>query len=364
MNRVMTTLLLLGSFGTIAFGGEPRATPITAGFAALADDIQPAFAWNAKTLAEHAAWRLQARQRMLELLGRMPSPVKGETNLLEVKEFDDFTRRLIEIKTTGDYWAPVYLYIPHDLKKPRPAVVCLHGHSGIVPYLGEGDESQRKASREKNLAYAAHIASLGYVSAAIVVRGWNQTAGYQDPGVGHVRRSCRQVTMNTLLLGMTPQGLRCWDAMRVIDYLESLPEVNREKIGVAGLSGGGTLCSYLPILDERVKLAMIAGAFSSYRESIYAMPHCICNCLPGVMESFEMSDVIALHAPRPVLLINGIEDPIFPIGPARGGFAKLQQVYEVAGAAGSIEADFFDGGHMWSNAKVAPFLEKHFGRPR
>ena len=73
------------------------------------------------------------------------------------------------------------------------------------------------------------------------------------------------------------------------------------------------LATYLPILDKRVKLAMIGGAFGSYRSSIYAIPHCICNCLPGIMEYGEMSDVVALHAPRPVLIIHGIHDKtIYP----------------------------------------------------
>jgi dipeptidyl aminopeptidase/acylaminoacyl peptidase len=157
-------------------------------------------------------------------------------------------------------------------------------------------------------------------------------------------------------------GLRCWDAMRVIDFLQEQPEVDAEKIGVAGLSGGGTLAMYLPVLDERVKLAMIGGAFTSYRTSIFAVTHCICNCLPRVMQYGDMAEVVALHAPRPVLLINGIHDPIFPIEEAREGYEKLQRVYALLGVPENLDADFFEGGHAWSNNKTLPFLEKHFGR--
>ena len=160
---------------------------------------------------------------------------------------------------------------------------------------------------------------------------------------------------------MTPMGLRCWDAMRLIDFLQDRAEVDPERIGVAGLSGGGTLATYLPILDKRVKLAMIGGAFGSYRSSIYAIPHCICNCLPGIMEYGEMSDVVALHAPRPVLIIHGIHDNIFPIDSVREGYGKLSAVYKLLGVHENLDADLFDGPHAWSHQKTLRFLEKHFG---
>ena len=102
---------------------------------------------------------------------------------------------------------------------------------------------------------------------------------------------------------------------------------------------------YMHILDDRVKLIMIGGAFSSYRASIYSIEHCICNCLPHVLEWGEMSDVVALNAPRPVLLINGINDPIFPIKQAREGYEKLKKIYTMLGVPDNVDADFFDGPH-------------------
>ena len=115
-------------------------------------------------------------------------------------------------------------------------------------------------------------------------------------------------------------------------------------------------------LDDRVKLVMMAGVFSSYRNSFFAMNHCICNCLPGVMQYGEMSDVVALHAPRPVLLINGQRDKSAPIADARQGLGKLKRVYTLLGVPKRIEADFFDGPHEWSNGKTLEFLSKHFGK--
>ncbi len=329
-------------------------------FQTLADNTELKMQWDAKTVEEHKAWRAKFHAKMLELLGRMPKRVPLDVRWHEKKDFPKLVRHKIYVRTQENYWCPAYFFVPKGLKGRAPAIVCQHGHSGIYPYIREGSEKERAKCRAHDLDYAVYLAEHGYVTIAPVVRGWDETAADQDRGAGN-RRSCLRVTMNTFLMGMTPMGLRCWDAMRLIDFLLTRDEVDPDRIGAAGLSGGGTLTTYLPILDDRVKLAMIGGAFSSYRASIYSIHHCVCNCLPGVMQYGEMTEVVALHAPRPVLLINGINDRIFPIGPARKGFAKLKEVYALLGVPDRIEADFFDGPHSWHHEKTVPFLKKHFG---
>ncbi|MDP7275595.1 MAG: alpha/beta hydrolase family protein [Planctomycetaceae bacterium] len=368
-NKNLGLMILLGltvNLLSITQAGPPDDAPptdngVATSFRGLADSTPPSLAWKAGTVEEHKAWHTAFRAKMLKVLGRMPGRVPLKVKWTETQRFDKFTRHKIYIQTEKTYWCPVYYLVPHELKRRVPAIVCLHGHDGVVPYLGEGRKSGAKRpllSRDFPRFFAEH----GYVTAVPIVRGWNETAGYQDPHGGSLKRSCQNVTMNSVLLGMSPAGLRCWDAMRVIDFLETRDEVDTKRIGLAGLSGGGTLSLYLPILDERVKLVMMAGIFSSYRNSFYAMNHCICNCLPGVMQYGEMSDVVSLHAPRPVLLINGRRDKSAPIADARQGLEKLKRVYTLLGVPGRIEADFFDGPHEWSNAKTLGFLSKHFGK--
>ncbi|WP_237607133.1 alpha/beta hydrolase family protein [Roseimaritima sediminicola] len=360
-----TMLVALMTCVSASFADEPDGPDVPhkveSSFQQLVESVEPSHAWNATNLAEHRQWQQRLEGVMKELLGRMPERVPQQVKWVEKERFDSFTRHKIYVQTEAAYWAPVYYFVPHDLERPRPAIVCLHGHSGIWPYIGHAEtDAERKRIEESELDYAVYLARQGYVTAAINVRGWNETAGHQDSGIKHLPRSCTHVTMDSLLLGMTPQGLRCWDAMRVIDFLQSRTgEVQGEKIGVAGLSGGGTLAMYLPILDERVRFAMIAGAFSTYRQSIYPIRHCICNCLPGVMQYAEMADVVGLYAPRPVLLINGVDDRIFPIDGARQGYEQLKKMYTLLGHPERIEADFFEGGHAWSNNKTLSFLEKH-----
>lgn len=341
-----------------AAGTKP--TTVKDSFKGLADKVKPSLAWKASSLEEHQSWHNQLKPKIVELLGEMPAKVPLEVEWLEEKEFDTFIRHKVLVRTEETYWAPVYYFVPKNLTEKTPAVICLHGHSGIVPYIGEADDQAGlDRIRKSELDYAVHFAKHGYIAAAIVVRGWNETADRQDTSI-KIPRSCYQVTMNSFLLGMSPQGLRCWDAMRVIDFLSTQELVDTERLAVAGLSGGGTLAMYLPILEDRIQLVMIGGAFSGYRESIFDIHHCICNCLPGVMPLADMADVVGLYAPKPVLLINGVRDPIFPIAQAEQGFEQLQRMYKLLNRSDFIEADFFDGEHAWSNRKTVPFLEKHF----
>jgi len=331
-----------------------RNSKIVDHFQKIVDDVAPQLAWDAASPEAHRAWRQKFRAQLVGLLGRSPekTPLKFEWD--ETIETEAFTRRKVYIQTEPHYWAPAYVFLPKRVKGKRPAIVCLHGHSGIVPYIREGDAKTRKKSRDHQLDYAVRLAEEGYVTCALVQRGWNETAPARENG-------CHKMTIDSFLIGMTPVGLRVWDAMRAVDFLQTLDAVDGDRIGAAGLSGGGTTGLFFAALEDRVKLAMIAGYYCTFRDSIYTIYHCICNCVPHAMEWGEMSDIGALIDPRPLLVISGTKDPIFPIAATRRACDTLRKTYRMLGVEGDLETDFFEGHHAWNHAKVPAFLQKHFG---
>jgi dienelactone hydrolase len=262
------------------------------------------------------------------------------------------------VRSEENYWVPAYYYVPKGIQRPAPAMVCLHGHSGIVPYIGEGDADQREKSRSHALDYARYFAQHGYVTIAPIQRGWNETCEGLDLDR---ERGCHRMTMDTFLIGMTPVGLRCWDASRLLDFLETQDVVDATRLGVAGLSGGGMVGLFFAALEPRIRLAMLSGYYNRFRSSIYEIYHCICNCIPHMMEWGDMREVAALFAPRPFLVISGTHDAIFPIEATRAAYADLEPVYELLSAGDKLDHDFFDGPHSWSNNKTLPFLRQHFG---
>jgi dienelactone hydrolase len=322
--------------------------------------LAPKLAWQAITVEEHQAWRGRFGRRLRELVGRTPPRVPLQVDWVEKVETEAFTRHKLYIQSEQDYWVPAYLFLPKRLRAAAPAVVCLHGHSGVYPYIREGNEKERAKSAELELDFAPYFAEHGYVTIAPVQRGWNETALSIDRN----ESGCQRMVLNSFLSGMTPIGLRCWDASRLVDFLQTLEAVDPLRIGVAGLSGGGMVALFWAALEPRIRLAMVAGYYCTFADSIYSLYHCLCNCVPRMLEWGEMRDIAALIAPRPLLIISGTKDPIFPIKATRQAFSALKPVYDLLEAQPNLEKDFFNGPHAWSNRKTLAFLDKHFTMAR
>ncbi len=335
-----------------------RNSTVLQNFRTAANRQQPQLAWEARSRREHATWRRRFRAKLRKLVGRTPERVDLDVRETERVDLGIVVRRKIYVRSESDYWIPAYYFVPKLISEPSPALICLHGHSGILPYIREGDAAQRKKGRDLDLDYAVYLAEHGYVTIAPIQRGWNETALAQDQARG--THSCHRVTMDAFLLGSTPVGLRCWDASRLVDFLETEELVDAKHIGVAGLSGGGTVGLFFSALENRVKLAMIGGYYCTFKDSIYSIHHCICNCVPDMMSWGDMRDIAALFAPKPMLVISGTKDPIFPIAATRRAYRDLQEVYDQLGAAGALDRDFFDGPHAWSHRKTIPFLKEHW----
>jgi predicted esterase len=175
-------------------------------------------------------------------------------------------------------------------------------------------------------------------------------------------KSCEMVASVSLMLGKTLAGLRVWDVMRTLDYIRTRAEAMTEKIACVGLSGGGSTTLYATALDERIRLAVIAGAFCTYRASIMSIVHCPDNYVPGILRYGELADVAGLIAPRPLLIEHGTQDPIFPIAGVRQAYRDLKRVYSLLECADHLENDYFPGGHQFGGRKTFQWLDQWFAQ--
>lgn len=140
-----------------------------------------------------------------------------------------------------------------------------------------------------------------------------------------------------LPLGETIAGWMVWDSMRALDYLASLDDVDPQRLGITGNSGGGLNSLLTAALDERVQAAAVVGFTFEFRHWIkYGGTHCTCTHFPGIFQEMEWSDIGGLIAPRRLLMLQGAEDRIFPIAGARRAAAGTAQVYHVLNADGHV----------------------------
>jgi dienelactone hydrolase len=175
---------------------------------------------------------------------------------------------------------------------------------------------------------------------------------------GKFGNSCVQVSARLMQLGKTILGERALDTMTCVDYLISRGDVDPNRIVATGNSGGGTATVFGAAVDERFAAAVPSCYFCTFRDCIMAMSHCICNFTPGLMTKMEMYDICGLHAPKPMLIVAGKDDPIFPIVGVMEAYERLAEIYKAFGAESNLELYIGDGGHRYYSERVWPFLQE------
>jgi dienelactone hydrolase len=292
------------------------------------------------------------RERLAELLGGFPAercPLNLEMG--EPEAFEGYARRYVVFDSEPGASVPAYLYLP-DRPGPRRAVLALHGHGrgkDDVTGIAESEEGWPSVA-EHNYDYARKLAEKGYVVLAPDARCFGER-GRDGMGCGWAFKAA-------LLLGGTLVGWRVWDAMRAIDVLQSLPETDSERIACVGLSWGGTHTLYTTALDPRIKVAVVSGYFSSFKDMLIDRNCCDCQYVPGILQLADLPELISLAAPRPLLIENGTEDPLYTLEVVKAQYERVRRLYEKLGIPERVEMDLFEGGHKWSGAKAYDWIDR------
>lgn len=162
--------------------------------------------------------------------------------------------------------------------------------------------------------------------------------------------------MHALFLGRTLMGERVFDVDRAIDYLMARGDADPRRIGVTGNSTGGMVALFAAALLPRIRFAMPSSCFSSFRDSFLAMGHCSCNFVPGLLNVADMADIAGLIAPRPLVIVHGREDHLFPIRSTRRAFREVEATYGAAGAGKKCALVIGPAGHRFYAGLAWPVL--------
>ncbi len=331
----------------------------------------PLFPFMAKDRGKAGAWKSACRAALEQAVGFLDSPkVDPNPELIEEVDRGDFIRRKVVISTSLYARMPVYLLIPKGNTGPLPVVIAYHGHGyGVKDIVGlweDGEERTQPDGYHKDFAIA--LCRRGFFVAApeIVCFGERQTDyGYLNRELGQEPpTTCHNAATYAFMLGKSMVGMRVRDGMRLIDYLTGLQDVDIRRLGAMGISGGGLHTFFHTALDERIRACVISGYYSSFRDSILSMNHCTCNFIPGLLNIGEMSDLVGLILPRPMLVEAGTRDPIFPIEAVRESVKRARAVCSVLGGdpEKDVELDEFEGRHSISGRRAYDFLWERLGK--
>lgn len=305
--------------------------------------------------------KLTMKSSLLELLGDFSyldeSRVPMKPRSIEKKEFDTYIRELVILPLTDILEVPMYILTPKEEKETYSSVLAVHGHGyGVKEAIGLSKEGEElEGDLGIHAKFAVELAERGLKVFTPEVIGFGDRRLQRDIDQGNIN-SCEPMATNLLLEGKTLAGLRIWEARRVLDYMETCDDVNKDSIGMMGLSGGGLITTFTSALDLRVKATVISGYTNTFKGSIMAMHHCIDNYIPGILNIAEMPEWVGLIAPRSLFVEAGADDHIFPKPYVEEAIEKLEEYYQ--NRTGDFSYDIFPGTHEISGRKSYEWLKK------
>ena len=327
--------------------------------------VQPTHTFRGSTTADWSRWRAALLPKLRELLGAFPQPAPLRPEVVWEQRDAELIRQRVLFDTEADMSAAALVYVParRNADERLPAILCAHGHGpyGKEAVMGAGpaDDAAFVAHvRQHNYDYGLQMARRGFVTCAIDWRGFGERG---DPGRSYGAKDvCDAHYIRGHLLGLNLLTLQIHDGLRTLDYLQSRPEVDPQRIGCMGLSFGGTMTTWLSLLDPRIKAADIICYIETFpRFAIEQVNFCGAQIVPGLYRLCDVGDLAGLIAPRPLLLEVGRQDDCFYYEDARVGAELTRTIYAAAGAPEKLEIEVFDGGHQFAGGRAFEFFRKH-----
>ena len=309
-------------------------------------------------------WRRDLFSRVKDLLGPMPRQVPLNPEVVWELAEDGLIKRRVVFDTEAEMSVPALLYIPKaQADSPAPAILCNHGHGAFgkdsVMGVRSGNAPERDAEIERyNYDYGLQMAKRGYVTMAIDYRPFGERSDGGDPYPG--RDKCNVHFVRGSVMGINVLALDVHDAMRALDYLCSLDCVDSDRIGAMGLSFGGTMTTWISLMDQRIKAADIMCYSARFKTfGIEKGNFCGSQMVPGLYDLCDLPDLHGLIAPRPLLAEVGAHDQCFTADEAISCTREVAKIYAAAGVSENYEVDLFDGDHRFAGNKAFAFFDKH-----
>ena len=276
------------------------------------------------------------RRRVLTLIGGLPD-YHGALNakVTRTTRRDGFSIDHVRFESLPDYYVTANLYRP-ELPGKHPAILMSMGHW----------ESGKAAGQ----LLSTQLARKGFVVLAYDPVGQGERQQAYDARVGRslLGGATEQHFTNgpaAILMGQSVARYFIHDGMRAIDYLVSRPEVDPERIGATGCSGGGTQTTYIAALDDRIKVAAVACYMNSFRTLFSGSIGDSEQSVPGFLSAgLDQTDYVELFAPKPWLITSTTDDFFTPAG-ARQVFEEAQRWYTLHDAADRVKWVVGPGGH-------------------
>lgn len=289
------------------------------------------------------------RDELRRFLG-FDSPAAPALEADELAHEDGYDRRLVRYRSADGDAIPAQLLTPSGGGGPFPGVIVHHQHNS-EHWLGKSEPAGLAGDRLQ--AFGPALARRGVVVLAPDSIGFEDRRAHAQGTEPHPEDGPRHHNELTyrLLVGDTLMRKVLADSALALSVLEQLPRVDGDRIGMLGHSYGGSTVLFHAPLDERVRFACASAAASSFRARMRAGTGIeLAQVIPGFLQRFEIHDLVACMAPRPLLLVSATGDR-YSID-ADEVEAAARASYEMLGAVARLEHARFEGGHALARDRV------------
>lgn len=337
-------------------------------FEQLALEHVPTQRFDGGAKADFAVWKAETWPKVFSTLGDFPERVPLNPQLLAEWEQDGLHKQRWIIDVGRHISAICIVNTPLGIsaEDKLPAILCWHGHGmyGKDSVMGNDSSAERRdAIKSANYDYGRQMAQAGFITFAI---DWIGMGERNDSVKPHFRTHnggrdwCNLYYLHATMLGMTSISINVAHGMAATEFARSLPQVDPNRLGVMGLSGGGTMTLWTALCDARFKAAEIIcysdlWAYFGMRDLNY----CGMQVAPGLYKLVDLPDLQGLVAPMPLLVDIGIYDTTFFVDTALQCYKQVEAIYRAAGSADLLELDLFPGEHSWGGHKSVEFFRKH-----
>lgn len=332
-------------------------------------------------------WQRQARQHFREALLQPDSGSVPRATVHDRIEYDGVSIERLSWQLPYGPPTEALLLKPVGAVGKLPGVLALHDHA-LNKYFGFGKITrtgkdphplmqQHQDEYYGGLAWANELAKRGYVVLAhdvfsfasrrvpvadlpkaaqrelqrTVVESEDEIRRYNGFAAEHEH----VIAKSLLCAGTTLPGVFTSDDQRALDYLCSRPEVDADRVGCCGLSGGGLRTVYLTGLDDRIKCSCCVGMMTTWRDFLLnkSFMHTWMVYVPGMPLDLDYPEILGLNLPNPVMVMNDIGDDLFTLSEMERADRILGEVYRKAGLADRYQAKFYEGPHKFDQKMQA-----------
>lgn len=314
-------------------------------------------------LRSRTDWRRrqdEVREDLRDLIGPFPERSPLRARIVDTVGRADYRIEHLIYESVPNFHVTGSLFVPDGIDEPRPAVLYLSGHSS---------EAYRSETYQHVIL---NLVQKGFVVLAIDPIGQGERFQYVEPetgasAVGGPTNQHSYVGAQAFLTGRSPAWIFAWDAVRALDYLEERPEVDPDRLGVTGRSGGGTQTAYVAALDERVRAAAPENYITSFQRLLQSIgpQDAEQNIFHGLRHGLDHADLLTARAPKPTLMITTTRD-FFSIQGARETAQEVQRAYGAFGVPDHFKMVEDNAGHTSTEANreaLYAFFQHHLDRP-